>query len=322
MSAFQLLLRTTVLSVSALLATQYSVAGEKDSPRKQGEELADHIVSHLRKRYCAAFPPQDRQHAEKLLSTLSESAVPETVLAWSFSRKDALYSVYAGLLKQALIDSQQFGADVLDAWAFQFLLRAAPPETVLEIIVPEMNPGGPLQGVIDTHQILRKYLEESLEEPLSRSFVHYRKYLHPGKSPTKVAGLLSYMFRTDPYRTVDVLASAYMLKYKDQDKTRELLWLCHASRLVVFSRARQMSCPQELEKNVKSQLNHLLESRYWFERAFALVILERNRYLLSAPADRLLGRIVHPYPEDPHLVVRVLGRDLYRERLKKPKRHQ
>ena len=157
---------------------------------------------------------------------------------------------------------------------------------------------------------------------MSRSFVHYRKYLRPGKSPEKVAGLLSYMYRTDPYRTLDVLASAHMLKYKDQDKTRELLWLCHASRLVVFSRARQMSCPQELEKNVKRQLNHLLESRYWFERAFALVILERNRHLLSAPGDRLLGRIVAPYPEDPHLVIRVLGRELYRERLQKIKRQR
>ncbi len=316
-------LAVVVVSVPASLPAQTCTSSAWDEKK---QKIAEAWVELLRK---SIFGEEKRL-------TLKQKQVLEGVkwmFLWHRTIQFEAPDAYKEMLVAAIARSQKSKGDNLNhIFYWRMLAEGAPPHVWIRIVAEEMNPGGRLEHVLDEDPSVRMSVEWTLRSPFIRGLVAYWYGGLSGVLPEKRTGLLSYMFRSNPVMTAEIIMEElpgwfdpWYLGGKEQQLRDELLQLKKAMRLVQFitwGKYHRLPRDPEIEARARAPLARALESPLWLSRAVAVVVLERNPELRTPESEKKLQRIVSKDPQDEHPVVRVLGRDLYRERLQNLKRQR
>lgn len=204
------------------------------------------------------------------------------------------HKVYQEFLIQALENSAK--GDVGEAMFVGFLLSMTPRKLVLETIVPEMGPGGRLEGILDhvRAEDVKQYVErQNLQgHPGERDFRHYARYLDKHRHQAPPAVLIEYMFRTDPGKALLAIANLELwpadtredrpARRKNKEELRQLLWAEHVVQDVVWKQKHGFLDPGSIEPEVFTQLDKLSKHQAWWVRLYVAETL-RQHPLLRKP---------------------------------------
>ena len=254
------------------------------------------------------------------------------ILLWHRTIEFDARDTYKELLVTLVARSQKSKGDNLNHIIhWHMVVDGAPLHLWVRLLAEEMNPGGRLEHVLDDDLSIRAHLEGTLRSPFIRGLVVYLQNGLEGL-PDNRTGLISYMFRSNPVMTAEIIMeelpswfNSWYVEGKGLQLKQEFFRLKLTLRFVHFvtwGKYHRLPRDPRIEAQARSALAQAIESPLWLSRAVAAVVLERNLELRTPKSEKKLQQIVNNNPQDPHPVLRVLGRDLYRERLQKQKRQK
>lgn len=179
-------------------------------------------------------------------------------------------------------------------WAAGIVVLQIPRDMLLSAIVPQLNPGKQLYGLLDGNdRDMAQYLEYQADDD-SSSFRAYANYLSKHKKRGLPPGLIGYMIHKQPGKALVCVTDVFV---KETKQSKELLWAEHVISDIIWKHDYGFLPKTKTEPEAITQLYILSKYDEWWVRLYVAEVMRQHKAFRQP-------EIIERLKKDEYLLVR------------------